>query len=213
MKITLIGATGFVGSAILNEALTRGHHVTAIVRNTGKVPQKPNLTAVSADVYDEKALAKTVAGQDAVISAFNPGWADADIYNHTIEGTHAILNSVKKAGVKRLLVVGGAGSLEIKPGLQLVDTPDFPAQFKQGALGAREALNIMRKETGLDWSFISPAAFLKPGERTGKFRLGDDQLVTDAKGESRISVEDMAVAILDEIEKPQHIRKRFTLAY
>jgi putative NADH-flavin reductase len=213
MKITLIGATGFVGSAILKEALSRGHQIKAIVRNISKLPQQPNLTGESADVYDENAVARAVAGQDAVISAFNPGWADAEIYQHTIDGTHAILNGVKKAGVKRLLVVGGAGSLEIKPGLQLVDTPNFPAQFKQGALGAREALNIMRQETGLDWSFISPAAFLKPGERTGKFRLGGDQLVTDAKGESHISVEDMAVAILDEIEKPQHIRGRFTLAY
>jgi putative NADH-flavin reductase len=213
MKIALIGATGFVGSAILKEALSRGHHITAVVRNTGKVTAQPHVNAVSADVYDENALAKILSGHEAVISAFNPGWADPDIYNNTLKGTHALLNAVKKAGVKRLLVVGGAGSLEIKPGLQLVDTPDFPAQFKQGALGAREALNVIRKENDLDWSFISPAAFLKPGERTGKFRLGGDQLVTDAKGESHISAEDMAVAIVDEIEHPQHLRKRFTLAY
>jgi putative NADH-flavin reductase len=213
MKIALIGATGFVGSAILKEALSRGHHVTAVVRNSGKVTPQPHVTAVSMDLYDENALAKVLTSHEAVISAFNPGWADTDIYNNTLKGTHAILSAVKKAGVKRLLVVGGAGSLEIKPGLQLVDTPDFPAQWKQGALGAREALNVIRKENDLDWSFISPAAFLKPGLRTGKFRLGGDQLVTDAKGESHISVEDMAVAILDEIEHPQHLRKRFTLAY
>jgi hypothetical protein len=213
MKIALIGASGFVGSAILKEALARGHQITAVVRNAGKITQQPGLKAMSADIFDETSLAKILTGQEAVISAFNPGWADADIYNNTLKGTHSILNAVKKAGVKRLLIVGGAGSLEIKPGLQLVDTPDFPAQCKQGALGAREALNVIRQETELDWSFISPAAFLKPGQRTGKFRLGGDQLVTDAKGESHISVEDMAVAIVDEIEHPQHLRKRFTLAY
>jgi uncharacterized protein len=213
MKVALIGATGFVGSAILKEALSRGHQVTAIVRNSGKVTQQPHVAAVPTDIYDESALAKILSGQEAVISAFNPGLADPEIYNNTLKGTHSILNGVKKAGVKRLLMVGGAGSLEIKPGLQLVDTPDFPAQWKQGALAAREALNIIRKEAGLDWSFISPAAMMAPGERTGKFRLGGDQLVTDAKGESHISVQDLAVAIVDEIEHPQHLRKRFTLAY
>jgi putative NADH-flavin reductase len=213
MKIALIGATGYVGAAILQEALNRGHEVTAIVRNPGKLPAHAKLHARKGDVYNEDDLARLVAGHDAVISAFNPGWSNPDIYNQQIKGTGAIINGVKKAGVKRLLSVGGAGSLEIKPGVQSVDLPGFPAEYKQGALATREALHMLRQETALEWSFLSPSADLFPGERTGRFRLGADELLKNERGESRISVQDYAMAMIDEVEKPRHIRRRFTVGY
>lgn len=156
-------------------------------------------------------MARFVAGHDVVISVFNPGWTNPDIYNLQVKGMRAIIEGVMKAGMKRLLVVGGAGSLEVKPGVQSVDLPEFPAEYKQGALATREALNLLRKEPSLEWTFLSLSADLFPGERTGKFRLGTDQLLRDANGESRISVRDYAVAMIDEVEKSQHIRQRFTI--
>jgi len=213
MKIALIGATGFVGSAILKEALYRAHEVTAIVRNSDTLTPHEKLRSTKGDVYNEDEVVRLVAGHDAVISAFNPGWSNPDIYSQQIKGTHSIINGVKKSGVKRLLFVGGAGSLEVTPGVQSVDRPGFPAEYKQGALATREALNMLRKESGLEWSFLSPSADLFPGPRTGRFRLGTDQLLTNAQGESRISVEDYAMAMIDEVEKPQHIRRRFTVGY
>jgi len=213
MKIALIGATGFVGSAILQEALQRGHEVTVIVRNPEKVKPHPKLRPHKADVQKGDEVTRSVAGHDAVISAFNPGWSNPDIYNQQVKGTRAIIDGVKKAGVKRLLFVGGAGSLEVKLGVQSVDLPEFPAEYKQGALATREALNLLRREPTLDWSFLSPSADLFPGQRTGKFRLGTDQLLADAQGKSRISVEDYAMAMIDEVEKPKHIHRRFTVGY
>jgi putative NADH-flavin reductase len=213
MKIAVIGATGFVGSTILQEALQRGHEVTAIVRHPEKVTPHPKLRPHKADVQKADEVTRSVAGHDAVISAFNPGWSNPDIYNQQVKGTRAIIDGVKKAGVKRLLFVGGAGSLEVKLGVQSVDLPEFPAEYKQGALATREALNLLRKEPNLDWSFLSPSADLFPGQRTGKFRLGTDQLLADAKGESRISVQDYAMAMIDEVEKPKHIHRRFTVGY
>ena len=213
MKIVVIGATGFVGSAILQEALQRGHEVTAIVRHPEKVKLQEKLHPQKGDVYNPEDVARLVTGRDAVISAFNPGWSDPDIYNKQVKGARSIINGVKKAGVKRLLFVGGAGSLEVKPGIQSVDLPEFPAEYKQGALATRETLNLLRKEPSLDWSFLSPSADLIPGQRTGKFRLGTDQLLVDAQGKSRISVEDYAMAMIDEVEKPQHICRRFTVGY
>ena len=213
MKIALIGATGFVGSAILKEALDRGHEVTAIVRNPDTLTPHEKLRPMKGDVYNEAEVVRLVAGSDAVISAFNPGWSNPDIYSQQVKGAHSIINGVKKAGMKRLLFVGGAGSLEVTPGVQSVDMPGFPVEFKQGALATRETLNMLRKETGLEWSFLSPSADLFPGPRTGKFRLGTDRLLTNAQGESRISVEDYAMAMIDEVEQPQHIRQRFTVGY
>jgi putative NADH-flavin reductase len=213
MKIALVGATGFVGSAILKEALYRGHEVTAIVRNPDKLTPQAKLHPKKGDVYNEDEMARLVTGYDAVISAFNPGWSNPDIYSQQVKGTRSIINSVKKAGVKRLLFVGGAGSLEVKPGVQSVDLPGFPTEYKQGALATREALNMLRNETGLEWSFLSPSADVFPGQRTGQFRLGADQLLTNAQGESRISVEDYAMAMIDEVEKPKYIRRRFTVGY
>lgn len=214
MKIAIIGATGFVGSAVLNEALQRGYQVTAIARNTDKITiTNKNLTAITADAYDRTSLSKILAGHDAVVNAFNAGWTNPNLYNDFIKGSEAIQQAVKLSGVKRLLVVGGAGSLEIAPGVQLVDTPEFPAQWKSGATAARDYLNTLKKETELDWTFISPAIQLHPGKRTGVFRLGTDQPVFDSEGKNDISVEDLAVAIIDELENSQFIKKRFTLGY
>jgi len=213
MKLAVIGATGFVGSAILEEALDRGHDVTAIVRNPAKLKPHPKLRPTQGDVYIAEEVARLVAGHNAVISAFNPGWGNPDIYDLQVKGARSIIDGVKKAAIKRLLFVGGAGSLEVKPGVQALDLPGFPAEYKQGALATREALNMLRKESGLDWSFLSPSADLAPGQRTGKFRLGTDQMLSDANGKSRISTQDYAVAMIDEVEKPKHIRQRFTVGY
>ena len=213
MKIALIGATGYVGSAILKEALDRGHEVTAIVRNPDSLTPHEMLRPMKGDVYNENEVTRLVMGHDSVISAFNPGWTNPDIYSQQIKGARSIIDGVKNSGVKRLLFVGGAGSLEVTPGVQSVDMPGFPAEYKQGALATREALNMLRKETGLEWSFLSPSADLFPGPRIGKFRLGTDQLLKNAQGESRISVEDYAMAMIDEMEKPKHIRQRFTVGY
>jgi uncharacterized protein len=212
MKIALIGATGFVGAFILTEALNRGHEVTAIVRNTEKLPANLKIKSITGDVYNEKELTKLLKGIDVVISAFNPGWANPQIRELYIKGSRSIINSTKAAGVKRLLIVGGAGSLVID-GKQLVDSPDFPKEYKEGALGAREVLNIIKKEDFLDWSFVCPSIMLQPAQRTGKFRIGTDSPLFDQKGESRISTQDLSMAIIDEIEHPQHIKKRFTVGY
>lgn len=213
MKLVLIGATGYVGGFILREALERGHHVTAISRKPEKLSKQKNLTAIKGNVLIESEMSDMMRGHDAVISAYNPGWNDPEIYDHYVKGSQSLFNSVKKSGVKRLLVVGGAGSLEIAPEQQLVDTPGFPKEFKAGALGAREALNLLKKIDDLDWTFISPSITLQPGERTGKFRLGTTKILTDSKGESKISTQDLAMAILDEIETPKHIRMQFTVGY
>lgn len=213
MKLALIGASGFVGAAVLQEALDRGHQVTGIVRNPAKLPQHPALSAVAGDAYNADALAAQLKNHDAVIHAFNPGWGTADIRERFIQGSQAIIAASKQAGVQRLLVVGGAGSLYVAPGLQLIDTPDFPAEYKEGAEGARQTLNLLQTETALDWSFISPPALLQPGARSGQFRLGGDQLLMNGDAPAEISVADLAVAIIDELERPQHLRQRFTVGY
>lgn len=213
MKIALIGPTGFVGTEVLKELLARGHEVVALSRDPAKLPPQAGLTVVKADVLDPAQVAAAVAGTSAVVSAYNPGWGAADLYDQFLKGTNATVAGVKQAGVKRLLVVGGAGSLYAAPGLQLVDTPEFPAEWKTGALAAREALNLITLETGLDWTFLSPAVHLEPGERRGSYRLSLDTPVMDENGPAHISTADLAVAIVDEIEKPQHIQKRFTVGY
>ncbi|PTR01251.1 hypothetical protein C8P68_101485 [Mucilaginibacter yixingensis] len=213
MKIAVIGA-GYTGTPVLNEALSRGHQVTAILRNPTKVTvQNANLTVKSADVNNVDELAELLKGQDAVISTFNAGWGNPNLYADFIKGSESIQQATKQAGVKRLLVIGGAGSLEIAPGVPLVDTPEFPAQWKEGATAARDYLNTLRKETGLDWTFLSPAINLHPGTRTGNYRIGTENPVFNDKKESEISVEDLAVALIDETEKGQFVKKRFTVAY
>ncbi|BAN50783.1 NAD(P)-dependent oxidoreductase [Metapseudomonas resinovorans] len=213
MKIALIGASGFVGSAVLGEALQRGHAVTAIVRHPEKLEPHPQLAARQGDAYDAADIAQAVAGHDAVVHAFNPGWGEANIRELFLQGTRAIFAGAKQAGVARLLMVGGAGSLYVAPGLQLIDTPQFPAEYKEGAEGARQALELIRAESSLDWSFISPPALLEPGSRTGRFRIGGDQLLMSGDHPANISVADLAVAIVDELEQPQHLRRRFTVGY
>ncbi len=213
MKIALIGATGYIGSAVLKEALDRGHQVTAIARHIEKLPQRPNLTPQKGDVQDESQVVALVAGHEAVISAFSPGATAKDIYSEHLSGYRNIIQGVKDAGVKRLLIVGGASSLEVAPGVQMIETPEFPEDWKPGALATREVLYMIRNEHGLDWTYLSPSMMIVPGERTGKFRLGKDQLLKDADGESHISLEDYAVAMVDELEIPKHTHERFTVGY
>lgn len=213
MKIALIGATGFVGTPLLAELLARGHQVTVLARNPGKLAAQVGLTVVAANALDAAQVAQAAAGHDAVISAYNPGWTEPRIAEIYLQATHSIFAGVKQSGVKRFLMVGGAGSLFVAPGVQLVDTPDFPAEYKVAAGAARDALNLIQKETTLDWTFLSPAIMLNPGERTGKYRLGADApLWAEGGAPGSISVQDMAVAIVDEIEHPKHIQKRFTVA-
>ena len=213
MKIALIGATGFVGAEILKEAVARGSSVTALVRNVDKVEKLDGVTAVEADALDTADLAAKLKGHDIVVSAYNPGWGNPDIKAVHIAASRSITEATKRAGIGRLIVVGGAGSLYNEAGGQFVDGEGFPAEYKEGALGARQALNDLRGETELDWTFLSPPFALAPGERTGKYRLGKDHPVFDAEGKSAISVSDLAVAIVDEAEKPKHITPRFTVAY
>jgi putative NADH-flavin reductase len=213
MKIALIGATGFVGAPLLEELLQRGHQVTVLARHPAKLAARKGLTVVAADAQDAGQVRQAVAGHDAVLSAYNPGWTVPDIHDQFIKGTRAIYAGVREAGVRRLLVVGGAGSLFVAPGLQLVDTPQFPVEYKQGALAAREALNLIRQEEALDWTFLSPPILLTPGERTGHYRLGGDAPLMNGEAPGTLSVKDLAVAIVDEIEQPRHVKQRFTVAY
>jgi putative NADH-flavin reductase len=213
MKIALIGATGFVGAPLLEELLQRGHQVTVLARNPGKLVSRKGLTVVSADAQDATQVRQAVAGHDAVLSAYNPGWTVPDIHDQFLKGTRAIYAGVRESGVRRLLVVGGAGSLFVAQGLQLVDTPQFPAEYKQGALAAREALNLIRQEQTLDWTFLSPPILLTPGERTGHYRLGSEAPLMNGEAPGTISVKDLAVAIVDEIEQPRHLKQRYTVAY
>mgnify|MGYP003575533754 CR=1 FL=1 len=217
MKIALIGATGFVGGAILKELLDRNHKITAIVRNPGKLKTThANLSVVEGDVYDTETLAQTLKGADAVVSAFNAGWTNPNLYADFLKGSQSVQEAVKQAGVKRLFVVGGGGSLFLENGQQIVDTESFPKDWKEGATAARDYLAILQKETSLDWTFLSPALEMHQGTsgiRKNEYRTGKDNPVFDEQGRSVISVEDTAVAIADELEQPQFIRSRFTVAY
>ncbi|TQI80395.1 hypothetical protein FHU10_4740 [Serratia fonticola] len=213
MKAVIIGATGFVGRRVVDEALARGLHVTAIARQKKDLPDNANLTVALGDVADTQWLVKQLTGQDVVISAYNPGWGEDNLYEKTAKGAQQILDAVKQAGVKRLLYVGGAGSLAVAPGVELVDTPPFPENIRPGAKAVRDFRNKLQHETQLDWTYLSPAALLEPGKRTGQFRLGTTQLLMNGEAPASISVEDLAVAIIDEVEKPQFIKAQFTAAY
>ena len=211
MKIALFGASGMIGHRIAQEALARGHQVTAIARNPAKLDLRHvRLATAQGDALDPAGVATAVAGHDAVINAIGP--SGSDDLQIVVQAARALINGLRRSGVRRLLVVGGAGSLEVRPGVQLVDTPDFPAAWKPVALAHRDALAVYRT-ADLDWTYLSPAALIAPGERTGKYRTDTDRLITDAKGESRISAEDYAAAMIDEREQPQHIRQRFAVAY
>jgi uncharacterized protein len=200
--VALIGASGRAGSAILKELSDRGHKVTAIARNPEKIATLPNATAKKGDALDGKSLVTLLKGHDAVISAVHFSASDAK----------TLIDAARASGAKRYLVVGGAGSLEVAPGKRLVDQPDFPAAYKTEALKGAEFLDLLKSEKQLDWTFLSPSALFVPGERTGKFRLGGDEMLSTEK-ESKISFEDYAVALVDEIEKPAHRRQRFTVGY
>jgi len=203
MKIALIGASGNIGSKVLAEAVSRGHQVTGIARDAGKIEAGANAKAAACDLADEGKLAGLLQGHDAVIVSVR----------HDLNDTRHVYAACRLAGVRRVLVVGGAASLEVSPGLMLIDTPGFPEQIKVQAIPAVEALREIRKIADLDWTFVSPSIVIAPGERIGRFRTGGDTLLKDDKGESRISQEDFAVALLDEVESPKHIRQRFTVGY
>lgn len=201
-KIALIGASGNAGARILKELSDRGHTVTAIVRHPDKIAALPRVRPSKGDVFDKEGLAALLKGHDAVISAVHFTASDPQI----------LIDAVRASGVKRYLVVGGAGSLEVAPGKRLIDQPDFPAPYKAEAAKGAEFLDLLKTAGDLDWTFLSPSAMFVPGERTGKFRLGKDMLLTNESGSS-ISFEDYAVALVDEIEHPAHPRQRFTVGY
>lgn len=212
MNIVLIGASGFIGSALRKELLARGHAVHALVSNPGRLEPAAGLSVTQVDVLDTDALARAIGRPDAVITAFS-GHARQDVRDYYVRGFRSILAAVRRVPGLRLLAVGGAGSLEVAPGVQLVDTPAFPAAYKGTAEGARDALNLLRDEPDLDWTMLSPSALIAPGQRTARFRLGVDQLLVGADGKSSISVDDYAVAMVDELERPQNRRRRFTVGY
>jgi uncharacterized protein len=213
--IVLIGASGFVGSAILKEALNRGHKVKAVVRNPSKITLKhQHLIIEKGDVSSSELVQKLCKGADVVISAYNPGWTNPNIVNDTLEIYPSIIEGVKKSGVKRFLAVGGAGSLFVSPGLRLMDAGIIPEAYIPAVKAlASIYLNNLASENTLDWVFFSPAATIAPGERTGIFRLGKDDMIKDSEGNSGISVEDYAVAMINELENPSHHRERFTIGY
>lgn len=216
MRVALIGATGFVGSQILKELVDRNQSIKAFARNVEKVPASKNVATVALDVNNVQALATDLKGADVVISAFNAGWTNPNLYEDFIKGAKAIEEATKLAGVKRLIVIGGAGSLYVTDDLQLVDTPDFPEQIKPGALAARDYYNILKEDNDLDWTMFSPAPEMHQGTsgtRLGVYRLGTDNPVFDADGHSILSVEDVAVVIADEVENAKFIKQRFTAAY
>jgi putative NADH-flavin reductase len=208
MNVVLFGASGMIGSRVLAELLRRGHVVTAVVRNPEKIAAT-GAKIVKGDVTDEASVAASAKGADAVISAYATPKSDVASLPGAVR---SLLAGLAKAQVKRLIVVGGAGSLEVSPGVQLVDSGHVPEEWKGIALAPRDVLPVL-KESILDWTYFSPAAFIQPGERTGKFRLGGTRLVTDDKGESRISAEDYAIALVDELENSKHIKQQFTAAY
>jgi|SRR5690242_10982863 len=211
MKIALYGATGTIGRRIAQEALSRGHQVTAIARNPADFGLKHgNLKVVAGDASDPARVAQVVAGHDAVVSAIGPKQGEA---TEVLAGiARSLVTGTQRAGVRRLVVVGGAGGLEVAPGVRVVDTPSFPAALKSIAMAHIAAYDVFR-QAELDWTFFAPPALIQPGARTGKYRTGTDQLVVDAKGNSTISAEDYAVALVDELEKPKFLRRRFTAAY
>jgi putative NADH-flavin reductase len=212
MKIAVFGAGGRIGSRIVNEALNRGHDVTAVVRHPENYKEvHTHLKVAKGDLFNSQDVETGAFKQDAVVSAYSPtNGAPPSTFTEVVT---PLINGLRQAHVKRLLVVGGAGSLEVAPGLQLVDAPGFPEIYKAVALAHRDSIKLYEKASDLEWTYVSPSAEIDPGERTGKFRTGTRQLLSDANGKSHISMEDFAVAIVDEIENPLHIREQFTVGY
>jgi putative NADH-flavin reductase len=215
-KVAVIGATGFVGTQVVKELANRGYFVNALARNTSKIEESENVKAIAVDVYNTAELSEILKGNDAVISAFNPGWTNPNIFEDFLKGAESIEKAVEESGVKRYIVVGGAGSLYIAEGLQLIDTPEFPAEIKPGAEAARQYLEMIKKNENLDWTFFSPAIEMHQGTagvRKGTYRTALENPVFDENGRSVLSVEDVAVALVDELENNQFVKQRFTAAY
>jgi uncharacterized protein len=212
-SIVLFGSTGMVGQRILAEALSRGHNITAMLRETSRTGEhRANLSYRTGDIFNPGDIAAAAVDHDVVVSAYGPGTGDASLI---VKAAHSLIEGLTRVEPIRLIAVSGAGSLEVKPGVQLVDTPDFPAAWKPVALAHREAIEVFRKAgfAEFDWTAASPSAVIEPGARTGHYRTATDQLIVDAQGNSRISAEDFAVAIVDEIENPKFVEKRFTAGY
>ena len=215
-KVAVIGATGFVGTQVVKELANRGYFVNALARNTSKIEESENVKAVTADIYNTTELSEILKGNDAVISAFNPGWTNPNIFEDFLKGAESIEKAVEESGVKRFITVGGAGSLYIAEGLQLIDTPEFPAEIKPGAEAARQYLEMIKKNENLDWTFFSPAIEMHQGTagvRKGTYRTALENPVFDENRRSVLSVEDVAVALVDELENNQFVKQRFTAAY
>jgi len=219
MKVALIGATGFVGAAVLKELLSRGHEVVALARHPEKIAAQPHLSVAKADVLNAHEVEQAVTGCAAVVSAYNAGWTNPRIYDDFMQGARAIVQATKAAGIQRYLVVGGAGSLYVN-GQQLVDSPEFPAAIKPGALAARDMYTELQAENTLQWTLLSPAVGFHPGSaaqargRTGQYRTGRDEPLMQADGQpGDISAADLAVALADALDQGLHIRQRFTVAY
>ena len=215
-KIAVIGATGFVGTQVVKELANRGYFVNALARNTSKIEESENVKAIAVDVYNTSELSEILKGNDAVISAFNPGWTNPNIFEDFLKGAESIEKAVEESGVKRFITVGGAGSLYIAENLQLIDTPEFPAEIKPGAEAARQYLEMIKKNENLDWTFFSPAIEMHQGTagvRKGTYRTALENPVFDEEGRSVLSVEDVAVALVDELENNQFVKQRFTAAY
>lgn len=210
LKIGLFGATGMIGSRIAAEALSRGHEVTAFARRPHTIEALPTLTVFAADLFDTAASTDRVRGLDVIASAYAPPHSDAP---KVVDATRALVALARATGVKRLVSVGGAGSLEVAPGTQLVDTEGFPQAYKSYALAHRDALAFYRTVSDVDWTFFAPAALIAPGARTGAFRTGADTLIVDENGDSKISAEDYAIAFVDEIEAGRFVQRIATVAY
>jgi uncharacterized protein len=214
MKIAIVGATGMIGSKLLEEAIDRGHVVTAVSRHATKLPVHNRVRAVEADVNDTEALAAAFSGQDAILHAFAPPRLSvAERVEQQRAGTRSIIAAAKSAGVRRILAVGGAGTLEVAPGVMNADRPEFPASWEGGVKSTALIKGLLAADPDLDWTFLCPSHDIFVGERTGKFRLGLDRMLVDADGKSSISTADYAIAMIDELENPKHSRKRFTVGY
>jgi putative NADH-flavin reductase len=198
-----------IGGRILNELLARGHNVTAVVRDPSKLADS-HASIKKGDVLSSASVEETAAGADAVISAYAAPFTET---GKLLDATRSLIVGLRQAGVKRFLMVGGASSLKVAPGVELIDAPNFPAEWKPIAQAHRDALDVLKSASDLEWTSLSPAALIQPGERTGKFRLGLNDLISDAAGESRISAEDYAIAMVDELDNPKHVRQRFTVGY
>jgi uncharacterized protein len=209
MNVVLYGSTGKAGSRILKELTSRGHRVTAISRNPAKLQGITGISTNKDDLSDVSKTAEVIRGADAVISAYGP---PQDNTEEIVEVTQRLVDAVKRGGSPRLIVVGGAGGLNVAPGVTLIDSGFLPDAYKPIAKSHVRAMNVLRA-SDIDWTYLAPAAYFEPGERTGKFRLGKDELIANEKQESRISMEDYAIALVDELEKPDHRKQRFSVGY